>query len=258
MLIDFNCPKCGGSIYENHGLQSRSFWVRLGYWHYLINPGLAFNELVFGQRLPRTMCVCKACELPLHHRAFVPCPGCGALHGLEIQKKFFAFGNYFGLFCPLCQKEIPSLSNFTSSLIKLVTRPLYMIPAKPLKRLWLERRRKLAEAEGIKLLAMNSAEKEQGRFAYLKMGVLWGAIMFFVFWIPLLMGFFAGNLDISFFIMVSMMNLVLWMAGGLAFGGSMMFFLERRGNKELHLDMKELTARMNQDDERDGDIKELP
>lgn len=133
-----------------------------------------------------------------------------------------------------------------------------MIPAKPLKRLWLERRRKLAEAEGIKLLTMNSAEEEQGRFAYLKMGILWGAIMFFVFWIPLLIGFFAGNLDISFFIMVSMMNLVLWMAGGLAFGGSMMFFLERRGKKELHLDMKELTARMNQDDERDGDIKELP
>lgn len=258
MLIDFNCPKCGGSIYEFQGMQSRSFWVRLGYWHYLINPGLAFNELVLGQRIPKTMCTCKACELPLHHRTFVPCPSCGELLGLEIQKKFFALGNYFGLFCPLCQAEIPSLSNFTSSLIRFVSMPLWTIPNKPLKTLWLDRYKKIAESEGIELLAMNSMPEKQSKFAYVKAGLLWGAIMFFVFWIPLLVGFLAGNLDISFFIMVSSMNLVLWMAGGLAFGGSMMFFLERRGKKELHLDMKELTARMNQDDERDGDIKELP
>ena len=257
MLIDFNCPKCGGSIYDYQGLHSRSFWVRLGYWHLLINPGLAFNELVLGQRIPETMCVCKACELPLHKRTYVPCPGCGALHGYEVQKKFFSFGNYFGLFCPLCQTEVPSLSNFTSSLIRFATKPIWLIPAKPLKSLWLDRQRGNAEKVGIKLLAMNTKTQDQDKVSYLKMGFLWGSIMFMVFWIPLLIGFFAGDLEISFFIMVSLMNLGLWMAGGLAFGGSMMFILERRGKKELHLDMKELSARMKENEEKDGDIEKL-
>jgi hypothetical protein len=47
--------------------------------HWVMNPGLAFNELILGQRLPKVMLVDKTSDAPLMERQYVPCPECNVL-----------------------------------------------------------------------------------------------------------------------------------------------------------------------------------
>ena len=44
-----------------------------------IEPGLAINELILGQRHQKVMLVDKTSDAPLMERQYVPCPECNAL-----------------------------------------------------------------------------------------------------------------------------------------------------------------------------------
>jgi hypothetical protein len=72
------------------------FWV--------LFPVVAFNELVFGQRVPRLTLICESCELSLPERQYVPCLSCGFIIGLS-----------WSLFMWIVASVIPSLWRYWNS-----------------------------------------------------------------------------------------------------------------------------------------------
>jgi hypothetical protein len=116
------CPKCGGHNIKVRKLPNPAmlFWV--------LNPGLAFNELVLGQRIAKAQLFCNDCAGSLVKRNYVHCPHCNAMiHGQSWSGEY-AFGNWLGLVCPHCGKRIPCLWNFTSLLILALTCPFWYLP----------------------------------------------------------------------------------------------------------------------------------
>lgn len=245
MIIDFKCPTCSGSIYEYCGLESKSWLAKFTYMHYILNPGLAFNELLLGQRMPKTILTCKACTTSLPNRSYVFCDSCGALHGLDVQKQFFGFGNYFGIYCPGCSKEIKTLRNLTAQIISLVCFPITYFPAKELKRKWLSNR-----SNQILLLKSNEAGKELQQqkvedISYTKMGVLFGVSFYLFILLFLGIGVGAGIFKIGIPMVVAVSGFPLCALGGLAFGVLMKLMLDRKGDSSLHLDMDKLMEKKN-------------
>jgi hypothetical protein len=104
----FVCPLCHGS---DHTVWDMSHPVIL---HWVINPGLAVNELLLGQRLPKQMYVCQWCPDPLGWGTFVHCPGCGTYSGSLIWSWSNGFGHWLGLVCPECGRRLPTLANWVT------------------------------------------------------------------------------------------------------------------------------------------------
>jgi hypothetical protein len=99
------CPKCGGRHYKVWKLTHPIVF------HYVLNPGIAINEILLGQCLPKVTLLCQTCQLPLYARSYVPCPHCRAMHDARLWSKQKAFGNWRGFICLSCGKAIPRLWN---------------------------------------------------------------------------------------------------------------------------------------------------
>lgn len=114
-------------------------WKHISMLHWMINPGLAINEIFFGQRVPRIMLVEKVSKKKLPEKSFVQCPHCGTIHASlkwTPQNKT-AFGNWFGLYCDHCEKTIPCTRNLTALVIEVVTFPIWGWFRKSWKEKWL-------------------------------------------------------------------------------------------------------------------------
>ena len=122
--MNSTCPRCRSANVEtiSHGHPM--------VWHWLINPGAAVNELLFGMRLPRVCSVCRDCRLPLADRSWVECPNCGELNSGRLWTGFTGFGNWCGLVCPACGQVIPSIWNYTSRFLLGLTSPLWYFPVR--------------------------------------------------------------------------------------------------------------------------------
>ena len=85
----------------------------------MLNPGLAINELILGQRVPKIMLIDQISDKPFMERTYVPCPHCDTYHDGRTwsQQNNTAFKNWFGLYCPNCGDIIPCIRNWTSALI---------------------------------------------------------------------------------------------------------------------------------------------
>jgi hypothetical protein len=107
--------------------------------HWIINPGLAFNELILGQRMPKIILIEKKSNKTLAEKSFVQCPHCGTVHsGLKwTPQNKTAFGNWFGLYCDHCEKIIPCLRNITSFILLGVTFPIWYWFKNTWKEKWL-------------------------------------------------------------------------------------------------------------------------
>jgi hypothetical protein len=101
------CPTCRGEEFKvlgpNHVVQL----------HYVLNPGLAFNELILGQRVVRTMKSCTNCGAHA-----TDCPHCHRAVDLAHWSASSAFGNWTGLRCPYCGNKLPMLANALASVIR--------------------------------------------------------------------------------------------------------------------------------------------
>ncbi len=108
--------------------------------HWILNPGLAINELVLGQRVPKITLIEKGGRKPLAERSYVPCPHCETLHSSlkwTPQNKT-AFRNWFGLYCDNCCKVIPCVRNLTSLIIIVLTFPIWYWFKDKWKQKWLD------------------------------------------------------------------------------------------------------------------------
>ncbi|MBF7074242.1 hypothetical protein ISG33_12620 [Glaciecola sp. MH2013] len=94
--------------------------------HWRLNPGLAFNELILGQRNPEVMLIDKHSDKAECDSTFVPCPHCGELNSSKLYAHDNAFKNWAGLYCGSCDKQIPTVLNLFSFLALIITFPLFI------------------------------------------------------------------------------------------------------------------------------------
>lgn len=121
----FSCPRCLGT---SHTLWKLPNPLIL---HWVINPGLVFNELVLGQRLPRFLFLCKSCEVPLARRSYVFCPSCGHFSESMIWSGWNSFGHWLGVVCPDCGDRVPTLSNAVSWVLLKGLSRVYRLAGRP-------------------------------------------------------------------------------------------------------------------------------
>ena len=94
--------------------------------HWVVNPGLAFNELILGQRLPREALIEQDVDDDFVTRQHVHCPHCDALTSWSVYEEAgLQFGLYRGIPCRACGEEIPQLLN---ALSWLLLRPFSRLP----------------------------------------------------------------------------------------------------------------------------------
>ena len=239
MLVDFECPKCKGHICEIWALNGSNLGIKLMYWHMFLNPGLAVNELLLGQRFPSRLYVCKACELPLADRTFVHCPECDSFLDGRLWSYGNAFGHWLGLFCPTCGGEIPCLRNLTTAAILAVSAPILWLPQKLCKdRLLPSQKLRIARAQNKYLTTPDI--KQRKPVNYWRMGLLWGLSMDVIF------SFFLGARSINWihggwtelFVIYGFLllkGLLIWLPAGAVFAVTCKLMMDRKGDVNLHL-----------------------
>lgn len=239
MLVEFECPKCKGHACEMWGLDSPSTSTRLMYWHMILNPGLAINELVLGQRFPKNLYNCKSCTTPLYERSWVHCPECDTFHSGMIWSGKNAFKHWLGMFCPSCGGEIPCLSNYTTRAVLALTKPFWHGQV--------ERKRALLTREARKQIAMdgNALHKPREPVDFKKMGLKWGLFMYlvFTFIFPPLLALGMGEFTLRNVGIMMVISLVIgplvWFPAGLLYGSWMKLALNKQGDENMHIAMNE-------------------
>jgi len=195
--------------------------------HWKLNPGLVFNEVLLGQRIPAEMWVCKACDLPRQERTWIPCTACGTLHANLLWGKGNAFGHWTGLWCPHCCEEIPCLRNVAALGVEKLLTPLRWV-LRPLIPTWRRReieaatRHRLVKHERPRWIRTGIVKFGGGLFAVLyglPAATVAGAIA--IGWLPtgLLGALLVGALP----------ALALCLVGGFVWGAVMHHQMTRRG-----------------------------
>jgi len=179
--------------------------------HWIINPGLVFNELVLGQRIPKVMLIEKTSNKSLAEKSFVPCPHCDTLHsGLKwTPQNKTAFKNWFGYYCDNCGKIIPCLTNLTSYIILGLTFPIWFWFKDKWKTKWLEKQ-KVKFSKPLNLTIPELKSK------WWRAGLIWGFFMYVT--LTILFPFIQGK-DITQ--KALLIGIPLWTVGGLLFGYTM-------------------------------------
>ncbi|GHE88845.1 hypothetical protein [Thalassotalea profundi] len=187
--------------------------------HWVINPGLAFNEIILGQRIPKLTLIDKISDAPLMERQYVPCPHCATIHKGTLWAKKAAFGNWFGYLCPTCDKTIPCLWNITSLILLTLTFPVWGWFRSSLETKWrsAKKRQYANSSDDEPVTAKNTA--------WLKMGLLYGVIMFCGMSLPQIL-----KSEVSLVYIATQIGI--WLIAGLVFGGAMKLFLGRK-NKNI-------------------------
>jgi hypothetical protein len=186
--------------------------------HWILNPGIAVNELILGQRIPKVTLVEKENKAPLGERTFIPCPHCNTIHSSlkwTSQNKT-AFKNWFGLYCDNCGKIIPCLTNLTTYIILGVTFPVWIWFRKRWKQKWLQIQKEKFSKPLILLPEYNVAS-----------GLNWGLFMFFCLDIlfPLIEGERLNIYKLCF-------GIIYWVLFGLAWSYMMKKFFIRQQRKQ--------------------------
>ena len=183
--------------------------------HWMLNPGLAFNELVLGQRVPQLTLIDTRSDAPLAQRHYVPCPHCNALNPAMLYSKT-PMGNFAGIVCPECGAEIPSVKNVLTWVITKLSWPIWA----PFKHLYGP---SLLARQRAKLLSEESLELQAKRTPRgVMMGMVFGALMAILFAIVQLL---QGMPLITTAIAALLGGLV----SGVLFGATMKLFLSKTG-----------------------------
>ncbi len=186
--------------------------------HWVLNPGLAFNELILGQRIPKITLIDKTSNAPLMERQYVPCPHCNTIHNSSLWTKQGAFRNWFDLLCPTCEKIIPCIWNLTSLALLAITFPIWGWFRQPLESTW----RNFERNEYIKNKVFEPITAAKNT-SWLKMGLIYGSLMFCFTSLPQIIG---GEATSRYVIT----QVLIYLLVGLAFGGAMKLFLGRKKN----------------------------
>lgn len=190
--------------------------------HWIINPGLAFNELILGQRIPKISLEDKTSDKSRVERSYVPCPHCNMLHDGRTwsTQNGTAYRNWFGLYCSNCEGVIPCLTNGLSFVILIVTYPIWGWFRKSLKSKWMSKQSKRYEN-----IDLANIPNPYDRSTWLYSGLTWGGFMFIMMSLifPFLMGEEISTNSLLF-------GALIWTIAGLIFGYTLNWYLRRKGD----------------------------
>lgn len=184
--------------------------------HWIINPGLAFNELILGQRVPKITVIEKGGIKPLADRSYVPCPHCETLHSSLkwTPQNNTAFKNWFGLYCDNCGKIIPCVRNLTSFILLVLTFPIWYWFKDKQKLKWLN----IQKENFSKPLALTQPD-----YKWWYIGLRYALFMF------IFMSLFNFLILQEIFTWKKLLvNAVVWIIGGLGFG----LFMKKIGGNQ--------------------------
>ncbi len=207
-------------------------WRKFSFFHWIVNPGIAINELLIGQRVPKVMLIDKQSDKAWMERSYTPCPHCGTVHQNAVwsKKNKNLFGNWYGLYCPDCGGVIPCLSNIFTRIIRIITYPLWFWKKDDLKARWIEKQK--LKSQNLDLTPMTHDEVN-----WKKIGFKFGAWMFIfmtIFFQGFLYFFDEGKLkgEIPFFdLRFILINLVVWSLAGWGFSAFLKYYSGRKGQK---------------------------
>ncbi len=192
--------------------------------HWIINPGVAFNELILGQTIPKVMLIEREGNKPYYKRNLVLCPHCNTLHsGLKwSSQNKTAFKNWYGYYCDNCSEIIPVQRNLTTLLILTVTFPLWGWFRKSLKQRWLDK-----QPERFKALNLEIDEKKNTTKNWLKSGLYFSLYMYVIMVIifPLI-----EQETITWKRLL--ISIPLWLIGGLGWGYTMKMWMNKKGKNK--------------------------
>ena len=191
--------------------------------HFILNPGLAFNELILGQRIPKISLEDKTSEKPRAERSYVPCPHCDTLNDGRTGStdNGTAFKNWFGLYCPECGNIIPCVRNVTSLIILTLSFPIWGWFKDDLKKKWLAR-----QPERYVNLELGSDHQAFEHYNWIKTGLVYAALMFILM---TGLNYLTGTLEMTINNIAT--SALIWICGGLLFGYIMKLYLEKKGRK---------------------------
>lgn len=213
MPSDYTCPRCTSARLKRISLPHPLLL------HWVINPGLAFNELVLGQRVPKLSLECQECNLPLIERSLVPCPHCGVVHDARIWSGKNGFGNWLGPVCPSCTRRIPALWGVTSLAVLALTSPIWYLPYRYYFR------DRVVQGPGTAIPTDRTASVRNS----VKMGLSFGSIMFVALSLaPNMLHYQRTGIWDTHRLLVELLIMVL---GGVFFGSSMHWYLNRRARQ---------------------------
>ena len=179
--------------------------------HWIINPGVTFNELALGQRMPKVILIERDSSRGLAERGFIPCPHCETLHsGLKwTPQNKTGFKNWFGYYCDNCEGIIPCLTNLTSYVILGLTFPIWFWFKDKWKAKWLEQQK-------IKFSKPLNLTFTQRKNQWLRDGLFFGLFMyvFMAVLFPLIIGEPLTQRGL-------LIGILIWAVAGLAFGFTM-------------------------------------
>lgn len=195
--------------------------------HWILNPGLAVNELILGQTIPKVMLIEKEGKIPYAQRSLIPCPHCGELHSpmkWSAQNKT-AFKNWFGYYCDKCNNIIPVQRNLTSLLLLTITFPLWGWFRKSLKQNWLQKQPERYQNISLEIPIEKNTTKH-----WLKSGLSFSLFMFITMQIlyPLITNEEITQKSI-------LIGIPIWLIAGLSWGLIMKLFLNRKGKEDNSL-----------------------
>ncbi len=187
----------------------------VGYLFWVLNPILAINELILGQRIPRETLVESDVQNASIPREFIECEACGQLTDLERWPQAgIKFGNWFGLACPNCGSKLPTCLNLWSRLLLLAVFPIAVFLR--------SRFQNRALSQQVLILRGSTLEQASpdGAMKSLKLSALFGLGMAFVL-------FLASLVQLVEFPPSVIIGLIGGGLSGLTFGGIMHVFARK-------------------------------
>ncbi|MEX2350024.1 MAG: hypothetical protein WD554_04030 [Flavobacteriaceae bacterium] len=197
-------------------------WMML---HWILNPGLAINELILGQRVPKVTLEDRTIDKPRIERTRVPCPHCETLNDGRTwsTENGTAFKNWFGLYCKNCGNIIPCLMNAFSFIILALTFPIWGWFKRSLKTKWLSKQPERYEHIDIEHIPHPFDEK-----SWVASGLNWGAFMFVL--MSIVYPYFTGG-EITLKTLV--LGVVIWTIGGLGYGYTMKLYMNKKAKNKV-------------------------
>jgi hypothetical protein len=182
--------------------------------HWIINPGLAINEVILGQRIPCVIVTEKDKSKPLMERQYFPCKKCGTYNDARLWSKKNALGHWFGYICPHCGEKIPCLWNITSIIILTFTFPIWIWIKIKFEKNWLEKEK--LRLSDFKIEALPTVTKP----SWIKMCIIFGSLIFVFMNIG---DIIRGDIIITYILI----NFIVSMFAGFAFGFTMKFIMSK-------------------------------
>jgi len=198
--------------------------------HWILNPGLAINDLILGQKIPKVSLEDKTIDKPRIERTFVPCPHCQAMHDGRTwsTQNGTAFKNWFGLYCKECGNIIPCLPNGLSFIILAITFPIWGWFKERMKAKWLEK-----QPARFDNISVDHIPNPFDKKTWVATGLTWGVLMFLMMSIV-----FPYFKDQEITLQSVLIGVVIWSIGGLGFG----YTMKRYTNKKIKKSDKNTAA----------------